>query len=82
MQGRKEASGPPPNPLPGKEGATGTVLPHLLAKEGTEGRFLPFPFYLVVGVSLALGVLYNVASPVFESSDEIWHYRAVKYLAE
>ena len=27
-------------------------------------------------------MLYNVTAPLFESSDEMWHYRVVKYLAD
>ncbi|MHB0878367.1 MAG: hypothetical protein ACYC5O_20215, partial [Anaerolineae bacterium] len=36
---------------------------------------------LVLGLYLLLGTVYSVIAPVFESSDEIWHYPFVAHLA-
>jgi len=35
-----------------------------------------------VAAFLALGIVYDVATPLFEKPDEIWHYPYVKYLAD
>ena len=37
---------------------------------------------LVLAAFLVLGIVYNVVTPLFEKSDEIWHYPYVKYLAD
>jgi len=37
---------------------------------------------LVLAAFLALGIAYDVATPLFEKPDEIWHYPYVKYLAD
>ena len=37
---------------------------------------------LVLVAFLALGIAYNVATPLFEKPDEIWHYPYVKWLAD
>ena len=36
----------------------------------------------VLGGFLALGVVYSLATPIFEASDELWHYPLVKYIAD
>ena len=39
----------------------------------------------IVGITLLfviLGVLYSSATPIFEASDELWHYPVVKYIAD
>ncbi len=37
---------------------------------------------LVLAAFFALGIVYDVATPLFEKPDEIWHYPYVKYLAD
>ena len=37
-------------------------------------------WFLLV-VFLALGVTYSVVTPIFEASDELWHYPVVQYIA-
>jgi hypothetical protein len=37
---------------------------------------------LILIAFLALGIVYNVATPLFEKPDEIWHYPYVKHLAD
>ncbi|MFQ5811827.1 MAG: DUF2142 domain-containing protein [Anaerolineae bacterium] len=37
---------------------------------------------LILAAFFALGIVYNVATPLFEKPDEIWHYPYVKYLAD
>ncbi len=37
---------------------------------------------LVLILFAALGVLYSLATPIFEASDERWHYPVVKYIAD
>ena len=44
----------------------------------TENRWLA----LIVGLFLLLGTLYAVTTPVFEASDELWHYPMVRHLAD
>jgi len=41
-----------------------------------------WPIALVLTAFLALGTVYNVATPLFEKPDEIWHYPYVKWLAD
>ncbi len=36
---------------------------------------------LILAVFVALGVLYSVATPIFEASDEVWHYGVVRHIA-
>lgn len=38
-------------------------------------------FAIILAAYLGLGLLYSVITPVFEASDEIWHYPFVQYLA-
>jgi 4-amino-4-deoxy-L-arabinose transferase-like glycosyltransferase len=38
--------------------------------------------YAILAAYLLLGVVYSVVSPVFEVSDELWHYPMVKYLVD
>ncbi|MCL5075908.1 MAG: glycosyltransferase family 39 protein [Chloroflexi bacterium] len=37
---------------------------------------------IVLVAFIALGTLYSVVDPIFESSDELWHYPYVKYIAD
>jgi hypothetical protein len=37
---------------------------------------------VVVVLFVALGVVYSLATPIFEASDEHWHYPVVKYIAD
>ena len=37
---------------------------------------------LILVLFTALGAMYSVAVPVFEASDEKWHYPMVKYVAD
>ena len=36
---------------------------------------------LLLAAQIALGVLYSFATPVFEASDELWHFPVVRELA-
>jgi hypothetical protein len=36
---------------------------------------------LLLIVFVALGVAYSVITPIFEASDEVWHYPVVQYMA-
>ena len=36
---------------------------------------------LIVGLFVALGWIYSLATPVFEASDEIFHYPVVQHIA-
>ncbi len=38
--------------------------------------------YAILVLYAALGVTYSIVSPIFEVSDELWHYPMVKYLAD
>ena len=37
--------------------------------------------WLILGAYLVLATIYSVVTPVFEASDELWHYPMVQYLA-
>ena len=37
---------------------------------------------LIVAAFVALGVVYSVVTPIFEASDELWHYPFVRHLAQ
>jgi len=37
---------------------------------------------VVLALYLVLGVIYSVVTPIFEASDELWHYPFVKHLAD
>ncbi len=37
---------------------------------------------LLLGFYLCLGVVYSLATPIFEASDEIWHYAVVRELTD
>ncbi len=43
---------------------------------------MPRPLALLLAAYLALGLAYSLATPVFEASDEIWHYPVVREIAE
>ncbi|MCB9454729.1 MAG: glycosyltransferase family 39 protein [Anaerolineaceae bacterium] len=38
--------------------------------------------YAILALYAILGVTYSIVSPIFEVSDELWHYPMVKYLAD
>jgi 4-amino-4-deoxy-L-arabinose transferase-like glycosyltransferase len=40
-----------------------------------------YPLALIVGVYLALGLVYSTTIPVFEAPDEQWHFAYVQYVA-
>ena len=40
------------------------------------------PIALILITFIALGVIYSVITPIFEASDELWHYPFVKHLAD
>jgi hypothetical protein len=68
-------------PLPTQEGR---------AHKTARGRSLPRQSFLVqhraiaviLGLFLVLGILYSLITPLFEASDELWHYPFVKRLAD
>jgi 4-amino-4-deoxy-L-arabinose transferase-like glycosyltransferase len=39
-------------------------------------------FYGILAAYLILATTYSIATPIFEASDELWHYPMVKYLAD
>lgn len=41
-----------------------------------------WPFLAVLLSFILLGNIYNVITPIFEASDELWHYPFVKHLAD
>lgn len=41
-----------------------------------------FWLYTILLAYLALAVIYSIVTPLFEASDELWHYPMVKYLAD
>ncbi len=42
----------------------------------------PLAIALILATFIALGVAYSVVTPIFEASDELWHYPFVKHLAD
>jgi 4-amino-4-deoxy-L-arabinose transferase-like glycosyltransferase len=38
--------------------------------------------YLICAAYVALATIYSLATPIFEASDELWHYPMVKYVAD
>ena len=40
------------------------------------------PLALVLIVFVAMGIVYSLATPIFEASDERWHYPVVKHIAD
>ncbi|WP_420644260.1 ArnT family glycosyltransferase [Candidatus Leptofilum sp.] len=47
-------------------------------EEKREKRWL----YLILGLFIVLGVMYALVTPVFEASDELWHYPMIRHLAD
>ncbi len=45
-------------------------------------RTLRSPLAILLVAYLVLGTVYSVVTPIFEASDELWHYPMVKYLAD
>ncbi|MBM4464942.1 MAG: DUF2142 domain-containing protein [Chloroflexi bacterium] len=41
-----------------------------------------WPIALILAAFLALGIVYDVATPLFEKPDEMWHYPYVKWLGD
>lgn len=39
-------------------------------------------FYAILAAYVVLATIYSVMTPIFEASDELWHYPMVKYLAD
>ena len=39
-------------------------------------------FYFILAAYVLLATVYSVVAPIFEASDELWHYPMVKYLAD
>jgi len=37
---------------------------------------------LILATFIVLGIIYSVVTPIFEASDELWHYPFVKHLAD
>ncbi len=44
-------------------------------------RNLHSPLRIILIAYALLGVLYSVATPIFEASDEVWHYAVVRHIA-
>jgi dolichyl-phosphate-mannose-protein mannosyltransferase len=44
----------------------------------TERRLL----FLILAAYVLLALIYSIITPIFEASDELWHYPMVKYLAD
>ncbi len=40
------------------------------------------PIVLILAAFIVLGITYSVVTPIFEASDELWHYLFVKHLAD
>src|ERR1041384_2872576 len=38
--------------------------------------------YLILTAYVVLASLYSVVTPIFEASDELWHYPMVKYITD
>ena len=63
-------------PLPTREGR---------APSAALNKLVPVQHRAIVvflGLVLVLGVLYSLITPLFEASDELWHYPFVKRLAD
>ena len=45
-------------------------------------NFQPPAIALILIAFIALGITYSVVTPIFEASDELWHYPFVKHLAD
>jgi len=39
-------------------------------------------FYVILAAYVILATIYSIVTPIFEASDELWHYPMVKYLAD
>ena len=37
---------------------------------------------VIILLFMILGVVYSLATPIFEASDELWHYPVVKHIAD
>jgi 4-amino-4-deoxy-L-arabinose transferase-like glycosyltransferase len=63
-------------PLPTREGR---------ARSAALYKFVPVQHRAIaifLGLFIVLGVLYSLVTPLFEASDELWHYPFVKRLAD
>ena len=41
-----------------------------------------WPIVVIIALFLVVATTYSVVTPVFEASDELWHYPMVKYIAD
>lgn len=44
-------------------------------------RNYPYWLYFIIVVYLILSTLYSIVTPIFEMSDELWHYPVIHYMA-
>jgi 4-amino-4-deoxy-L-arabinose transferase-like glycosyltransferase len=56
------------------------ALPREQERAAPALRFTPPGLRVVLGTYLVIGVIYLLATPPFEASDEIWHYPYVQFL--
>ncbi len=42
----------------------------------------PITLWFVLGLFVLVGILYSATIPIFEASDEVWHYPMVDYIAD
>lgn len=42
----------------------------------------PALFYIIAAAYVVLAALYSIVTPIFEASDELWHYPTVKFIAD
>jgi hypothetical protein len=54
------------------------VTPHI---SGATHHALRQPIFWLVGVFLLLGFIYALTTPLFEASDELWHYPMAQHLS-
>ncbi|MFN8535567.1 MAG: glycosyltransferase family 39 protein [Dehalococcoidia bacterium] len=60
--------------------ATVETVPAREAELEGQLRFMPPGLRLILAAFVAIGLVYLIATPPFEASDEIWHYPFVQYL--
>jgi len=56
-------------------------VPVSRARFSATSRFEHVAIALIVAVFVALGLVYSVSTPIFEASDELWHYPVIHHLA-
>jgi hypothetical protein len=47
-----------------------------------EEENFPWGISLILVLFVILGTTYSVVTPIFEASDELWHYLFIKHLAD